>query len=419
MSSRMDLILLVCVFVGLTGCAVPPPLPPSAPEGPVLGDIGESYDFTAETYDPASLPLQYRFAWGDGQTSDWGQLLPSGMPCTETHAWQSEGFYEVRAQARNAAKRLSSWSPPHFVTIGSGSGYPDSVIAVIGGMSGPVGMDVTADGQYLYVACRGERLVRVYRTSDNIQADQISVGNGAYDVCILPNGQYAYVPNVADRTVSVIRMSDNAVIATVPVSDGPIHCEALPNSEYVYVSNQMGNSVSVVSTDSNKVIATVPVSGWPWGLAAKKGGEYMYVACSALDRLAIIRTSDNTVTGYVTLHDEPEAMCMTPDSAYLYVTCRTYSAGYVDVVRTEDDSLVATIPVSGYPCVVTMLPGGEYVYVACHNSGEVCVISTATREVVWSTDYFSGACYMAARPDGSRVYLCALHENHVIVLGRD
>jgi len=109
---------------------------------------------------------------------------------------------------------------------------------------------------------------------------------------------------------------------------------------------------------------------------------------------------------------------MTPDGAYFYVACYGGTQDYVDIVSTRSDSVVASIPINGRPCVVMTLPGGNYIYYAAHDSGKIGVISTETREVVWSTGYFSGACYMAATPDGSRVYLCGLHEDNVIVFGR-
>jgi len=421
MLKRLTLFAAICSAVVVSGCGIAPPETPDAPSGPCAGDVGVSYGFTAVSTDRQNLPLRYQFDWGVCGDLEWSEYLPSGMPVTLYHAWRNAGAYKVRVRAENIFGRQSEWSPYHLILIGSQqSGYPDSVTATIstGAGSGPVGIDVTPDGRYLYVACRGQRVVKVYQTSDNALVASITVGGGAYDVCILPNGQYAYVPNISDRDVSVIRLSDNTVVATVPVSADPIHCEALPNSEYVYVSNQAGNMVSVIRTDSNKVVASVPVTGEPWGLALNREGTHFYVSCSGSNQLAKIRVSDNTVTGYVTVHDGPEGICLTPDGEYFYVACYGGGDDYVDIVSTSNDSVVASIPISGRPCVVILLPGGNYIYYAAHDAGQIGVISTETRQVVWSKGYFSGACYMAATPDGSRVYLCALHEDHVIVLGR-
>jgi YVTN family beta-propeller protein len=420
MQIRLSLLAVLFSVVLVTGCNILPPGTPEAPRGPAAGDVGVKYEFSAVATDPQNLLLRYQFDWGDESETEWSQYVPSGEPVTMAHAWRTAGVYGVRVRTQNLAGRQSELSPRHVITIGSQSGYPDSVIATIstGVGSGPVGIDVTPDGRFLYVACRGQRVVRVYRTSDNTLVASVTVGGGAYDVCILPNGLYAYVPNISDRNVSVIRLSDNTVIATVPVSSDPIHCEALPNSQYVYVSNQAGNVVSVIRTDSNKVVASVPVAGAPWGLALSKEGTHFYVSCSGSDRLAKIRISDNTVTGYVTVHSGPEGICLTPDGEYFYVACYGGGDDYIDIVSTRNDSVVASIPISGRPCVVILLPGSNYIYYAAHDSGQIGVISTETRHVVWSTGYFSGACYMAALPDGSRAYLCALHEDHVIVLGK-
>ncbi len=419
MLTRLSLLAAFCSIIFVTGCGILPPVTPDAPSGPATGDVGVSYRFTAVTIDRQNLPLRYQFDWGNGE-SEWSKYVPSGEPVTMAHAWRAAGTYPVRVLAQNLPGMQSELSPRHAIMIGSQSGYPDSVIATIstGSGSGPVGIDVTPDGKYLYVACRGCSVVQVYRTSDNALVGSVTVGGGAYDVCILPNGQYAYVPNISDADVSVIRLSDNTVVATVPVSDEPIHCEATANSEYVYVSNYGGDVVSVIRTESNKVVASVPVASEPWDLAFNKEGTSLYVTCKGSQQVAVIRTSDNTVTGCIAVHGMPEGICMTADGDYLYVACYGGPQDCVDIVSIQDNSVVDSIPIGGRPCVVIPLPGSNYIYYAAHDSCQIGTISTETRQVVWSKGYFSGACYMAALPDWSRVYLCALHEDHVIVLGR-
>ena len=49
--------------------------------------------------------VQYRFNWGDGNTSDWGSA-------TQNHSWSSSGTFNIKAQARCATHtdKVSGWS---------------------------------------------------------------------------------------------------------------------------------------------------------------------------------------------------------------------------------------------------------------------------------------------------------------------
>jgi len=72
----------------------------------------------------------------------------------------------------------------------------------------PVGLTVTPDGSYVYVANRRHNFangtVSVIRTSDNTVVDTISVGHWPYGVAVTPDGSNVYVANYDDDTVSVI-----------------------------------------------------------------------------------------------------------------------------------------------------------------------------------------------------------------------
>lgn len=412
----------VCMFalvlVATTGCNMLKPLPPSAPSGPTTGSVGVSYSFTTVSQNPIYDSLSYRFDWGDGITSAWGPMLAPGVPVTAQHAWNAAGSFSVRAQARNRVGFGSDWSEPSLISISSQAGYPDTVTALLDGGSGPVGIAIDPLGQYLYVAARGGGELRVYRTSDNVLESRIAVGGGAYCVCILPNGQKAYVPNVADATVSVVRLSDRQVTATLRVGDGSNFCAALPNSQYVYVSNKEAGTISVIRTSDDVVVSTFSVGQAPWNIVPTPDGQYLYISNSAGSTVTKVRVSDNTIVRTIAVNQCPEGMCLLPGGEYLYVACRTYTESYVDVVRTSDDVVVSRIPVPGYVVEVVPLPGGEYVGYTTHESGEIGFISTATKQVVWSTGSYSGCCYAAAMPGGNRMYVCALHEDHIVVVDR-
>ena len=81
-----------------------PPVLTGPPSGPTSGKVKTSYRFTGEATDPDGDPVQYRFSWGDGKTSDWG-TSPS-----RSHQWSVPKTYCVKVQARDDKGVGSSWS---------------------------------------------------------------------------------------------------------------------------------------------------------------------------------------------------------------------------------------------------------------------------------------------------------------------
>ncbi len=87
---------------------------PAAPGGPVSGYVNEEYRYsTALSACAGGHDLQYRFQWAKGDYSNWGSAPEAA------NAWEVEGEFEVRAQARCSINpgQLSLWSDPLTVTI--------------------------------------------------------------------------------------------------------------------------------------------------------------------------------------------------------------------------------------------------------------------------------------------------------------
>jgi YVTN family beta-propeller protein len=291
---RFCTLFATCLLV-FAGCSILSPVPPEAPAGPASGVVGISQLFSAITTDRQGDSIAYRFDWGDGTMSDWGELAASGTRISLAHVWELPGEHAVRVRARDKGGHLSAWSLPHQMSITSYAGYPDSVLQPVEAGKDPVGIAAGPDGEYLYVAARGDDEVRVIRSQDLSLVARIPVGTAPHAVCVLPNGQYAYVANSKSDNVSVIQLKDNRVVATVPVQEFPIYCCPSPNSRAVFVSNYGSGSVSVIGTSDNTVKATVPVGDAPWGIAATPDGSRVYVGLSGTGKLKKLSTKSPSI----------------------------------------------------------------------------------------------------------------------------
>jgi hypothetical protein len=94
-----------------------PPDAPGKPSGPSTGGRDTVYDFRTGASHPDWAPVAIRFAWGDGDTSDWSEfVLPSGS-VEMSHSWSAPGTYPVSAQAKDTFGLMSQWSAPRNMVI--------------------------------------------------------------------------------------------------------------------------------------------------------------------------------------------------------------------------------------------------------------------------------------------------------------
>ena len=85
------------------------PTTPSIPSGPSTGYSQTSYNFSTTASDPNGDELQYRFDWGDGESSDWGAS-------SQSHSWSSANIFCIKAQAQDSKGALSAWSDCRNIT---------------------------------------------------------------------------------------------------------------------------------------------------------------------------------------------------------------------------------------------------------------------------------------------------------------
>jgi outer membrane protein assembly factor BamB len=94
-----------------------PPNMPHVIDGPDRGGQDTSYTFATSASHPDGITVAIRFAWGDGDTSDWSTFVPSGDSVAMSHAWTAPDTYAVTAQARDTGSGRSLWSLPCSIRI--------------------------------------------------------------------------------------------------------------------------------------------------------------------------------------------------------------------------------------------------------------------------------------------------------------
>ncbi len=86
---------------------------------------GTAHGYSTNVTDPNAGPVNVRFTWDDGNTSNWTTTTYSfGETAVDSHNWSSSGIFHVRAQARDAKGRTSPQSDSFEVTVSSPGDEP-------------------------------------------------------------------------------------------------------------------------------------------------------------------------------------------------------------------------------------------------------------------------------------------------------
>lgn len=205
----------------------------------------------------------------------------------------------------------------------------------------PFGVAITPD-ETLYIASYGtDKVYAINLTAD--YSTPINVGSKPLGVAITSNGKWVYVANRGSNSVSVINTITNNVTATVPVGSEP-YGVAVSSDGNVYVTNQNSGNISVINTTTNTVIATVNVGVYPHGIAVTPNGKTVYVAnhnpyCGTV---SVINTT-TYVTKNINVYGTPCGVTVTHDGKWVYVTTSgsENNSGSVLVINTTTNTVIS------------------------------------------------------------------------------
>lgn len=81
----------------------------------------------------------------------------------------------------------------------------------------PYQIELSPDGNFLFISCRGSGQVRIYNSSDLSQINSINLGTGSFPLLMkfTDNGEYLFVCNRNNNTVSVINTANQNLVTTI------------------------------------------------------------------------------------------------------------------------------------------------------------------------------------------------------------
>jgi len=220
-----------------------------------------------------------RFAWGDGDTSDWSAFVASGESLAMSHSWSVPDTYAVTAQAKDTGDALSWWSLPHNIIVRPldtlrkwrlqlAAGYDLSLL------SSPA---IAPDGT-IYVGSPDSALYAVnpdgtlkwrYLTGGNVQASSSIAADGTVYVGSCDSYLYAINPDGSRKWTYFV--PDEVVSCPAIAIDGTIYLAA---SDFIQAVSAGGTQIRTFVEPSVRFSASPAVAADGTVCGAARAGDF-------------------------------------------------------------------------------------------------------------------------------------------------
>ena len=149
-------------------------------------------------------------------------------------------------------------------------------------------MALSPDGARAYVSCVVPGGVVALDVAGDAEPVYVGTAQGAEGIDVSPDGETLWVANNRAGTISVIDTDAMEVTRTLAADGFPFRVRFTPDGERVVVSHPMANEVRVYDARSGATLASVSVPGGPTSLAVCPGGRRVYAVCAGASKVAEI-----------------------------------------------------------------------------------------------------------------------------------
>ncbi|MBI2823046.1 MAG: YncE family protein [Acidobacteria bacterium] len=280
---------------------------------------------------------------------------------------------------------------------------------------GPYGLQVSHDGQRLFVANFASDEVGVLDLDDpQGKMELFYAGPEPIDLALSPLGDRLFVVNFRAGLVSVVTTQDLRMSDNVKVGGQPVAVTVSGSGDRVFVANwgrtRIGQ-LDVIDGNSHELLRSVRVGVRPLAVAAGPNGDFVYVANGGSNSITRVALSNYETTEAPCI-ENPNGLALTPDGKWLYVAGANGSEVAVMDAGTLKEA--RRIAVGTAPFGIAVHPRG-WIITADRKSGTVSVfdpgLSTVAQVKVGETPND-----VAISADGRTVYVSVEKDNKIAVV---
>ena len=89
-------------------------------------------------------------------------------------------------------------------------------------------------------------------------------------VAVSPDGKWVYVATGHGNSVMIIDAATRKIVSTIPTGNRPWGVALSRDGSRLYTANGLSNNVTVIDTAARKAIATIPAGDGTWGVALQE-----------------------------------------------------------------------------------------------------------------------------------------------------
>jgi YVTN family beta-propeller protein len=299
----------------------------------------------------------------------------------------------VSATASSAAPSATPASP---------AGLPTVTDRVRVGFN-PIGVAVTPDGKYVYVANSSSGTISKVDTQSRAVVSTIQLDVSPAMIALAPAKDLVCITSRDSQFLVFLSLSGNYLVGTLILPYVPERVLINTAQTLAYVSSPRSPYLMVVDLGQRKVIQNVALTDGSVGLAQTPDGQTLFVSVRNSNyNLLALSTAEFRVIGRASAGSGAGAIVLDPAGQYAYVANQV--SGDLTVIHVPTWHPVLTIPLGVNPLDLKVTPSGRYVYVtAAQNT--VLILDTATRQVVQKLDLGVSPWELDISPDGSTAYV--------------
>ena len=136
----------------------------------------------------------------------------------------------------------------------------------------------------------------------------IKTGAGAEGVDITPDGEELWVAHRQDDEVAILDVASQEILGRVPSCAFPIRVKVTPDGERVLVSCARSNELQVIDRQTREELGRVALNAVPIGIQISPDGKLAFIANTQADQISVVDLETLQMFGAFAAGREPDGL---------------------------------------------------------------------------------------------------------------
>ncbi|HUR96864.1 MAG TPA: YncE family protein [Pyrinomonadaceae bacterium] len=268
----------------------------------------------------------------------------------------------------------------------------------------PIGIIAARDTGKVYVSNETSGTVSVISKETLSVISTINLGptTKPHHMNVSSDGQYVFVAEFGTNKIAMIDTATDTFTLITASSSAAARTHAcwISESGRLYAANTVANQIAEIDVASGTILQEITVGSNPSEVLVTANEKIAYVSVRGENKVKVVDLELGAVVDEVVVGTQPDTLRLTPDGKTLVVTLRDITAARVSVVNVFKGLSVNTVTIT--PGVTTghhwLSQSGRYSFVAVERPGAVAVIDNRTLQVV--ANYVYPGAQTDSRPHG-------------------